>query len=103
MTIDAQNNIYSIGQFDETADFNPGNEVFDVESNGHFDAFVQKLDPDGNFLCLRQTGGAEADFGYIIDVDNSGNVFSCGLYNGTVDFDPGDGTAELTAPFTFKN
>ena len=42
-------------------------------------------------------GGTSYDYGYSVAVDSSGNVYTAGLFYGTVDFDPGSGTENRTA------
>jgi hypothetical protein len=45
------------------------------------DAFVSKLDGDGNLLWSRQLGGAGHDYGFAAATDNSGNVYVAGATN----------------------
>ena len=42
-------------------------------------------------------GDTDQDLGYSVTVDSSGNIYTTGLFQGTVDFDPGAGTANLTS------
>ncbi|MFL5763867.1 MAG: SBBP repeat-containing protein [Bacteroidia bacterium] len=49
------------------------------------------------FLWANRMGGAESDAGWAITSDNSGNIYSTGFFNGTVDFDPGPGILNLTS------
>lgn len=49
------------------------------------------------FQWAKSTGGSTKDEGISIVADASGNTFSTGSFRGTVDFDPGAGSANLTA------
>ncbi|UZR96533.1 LamG-like jellyroll fold domain-containing protein [Chondrinema litorale] len=99
LDIDASGNVYVTGNFNETVDFNPGEETFEMTSNGGNDIFVEKLDVDGNFVWAKQMGGSNYDTGYSISIDENGNVFSSGYAQGTVDFDPSENTYELTSTY----
>jgi pimeloyl-ACP methyl ester carboxylesterase len=57
---------------------------------------VLKLDAFGALLWQRQLGGADAVTSYSIALDASGSVYTAGQFTGTVDFDPGAGSYELT-------
>lgn len=79
--------IYSIGYFEGTVDFDPGEETFNLASNGGLDIFISKLDASGNFLWAKSFGGTETDYGITIVPDVSGNVYFSGAFHGAVDFD----------------
>jgi hypothetical protein len=52
LAIDASGNIFNVGNFEETADFNPdGNGYFEMINSGELDMFVQKLNPAGGSGC----------------------------------------------------
>ncbi len=91
-------NLYMIGRFGGTVDFDPGLGVVSLTSAGGEDVFVLALDCNGNFLWARSMGGASwYDYGMGIVVDESENVYATGMFEGTVDFDPGPGVANLTS------
>jgi hypothetical protein len=96
---DSNNNIYTTGRFQLTADFNPGTGTTNLTSAGNDDIFVSKLNTNGNFVWAKSMGGSTSgEQGNSIAVDASGNVYTTGsFFNGTADFDPGAGTANLTS------
>ena len=98
ITVDASGNVYTIGFFIDTVDFDPGVGTANLTSSeGTYDTFVQKLDASGNFIWAHSFGGISTDYGNAITVDASGNVYTTGNFEDTVDFDPGAGTANLTS------
>lgn len=94
---DTSGNVYTIGNFMGTADFDPGAGTSNLTSASSDDIFIQKLDSSGNLVWAKKMGGGSADAGYAITIDASGNIYSTGTYSGTADFDPGAGTSNLTS------
>jgi len=96
LALDANSNVYLTGNFDGTADFDPGISNFNMTSIASNDIFITKLDTDGNFTWARQLGGSLNDYGRGIAVDSFTNVFVTGTFMNTVDFDPDSGIYNLT-------
>ena len=95
--VDTTGNVYTVGSFSGTRDFDPGAGTFDLTSAGGNDVFVSKLDSAGAFIWARQLGGTAGDAANGVVVDASGNVYIVGAFQGTADFDPGAGTLNLTS------
>lgn len=95
--IDASGNVYTTGFFSGTVDFDPGVGNFNISSSGSNDLFISKLDASGNFLWAKNIGGTSYVQGNSIEVDAMGNVYTTGYFFGTVDFNPGVGTFNLTS------
>src|SRR5690606_15385540 len=63
---------------------------------GTYDIFISKLDANGNFIWAKNMGGSFGDNrGNSIAIDDSGNVYTTGHFQGTADFDPGTSTYNL--------
>lgn len=90
-------NIYATGYFSGSVDFNPGIEVFNLTSAGFNDIFICKLDKDGTFVWGKNMGGTESDRSSSISTDFEGNVYTTGVFEETADFDPGNGSFNLTS------
>jgi pimeloyl-ACP methyl ester carboxylesterase len=97
IVVDANGNVYTTGIFKGTADFDPSSGTNNLTSVGDYDIFVSKLDASGNFLWAKKMGGISWDQGSSIAVDANRNVYTTGYFFGTVDFDPGSSTYNLTA------
>ncbi|HQW27186.1 MAG TPA: hypothetical protein PLV75_14545, partial [Saprospiraceae bacterium] len=94
---DTAGNIYTSGYFAEAADFDPGTSDFILTSAGGLDAFVSKLNADGEFQWASQFGGSDDDRSLDMVVGDSAFVYTSGYFSGAVDFDPGMGDATLTS------
>ena len=76
VALDSSNNVYTVGLFQGTADFDPGPGTFNLTTAGYDDAFVSKLDGAGNFVWARQLGGTVMDRANGVALDSSSNVYS---------------------------
>ena len=99
IAVDANGNVCITGSFTGTIDFDPGPGVFNLSCAGWWDIFICKLDASGNFAWAKALGTTGEDHGNGITVDAAGNVYTTGSFYGTADFDPGPGTAYLTADY----
>ncbi|MFS0518943.1 beta strand repeat-containing protein [Nostoc sp. UIC 10607] len=80
--VDETGNAYFTGYFSVSATF--GSTTFN--SAGNADAFVAKLDNNGNTLWAKNLGGTESDEGYGIVADEVGNIYVSGLFSSTGTF-----------------
>ena len=96
---DKLGNLYVLGNFRGTVDFDPGANTHNLSSvsTTHSDVFITKLDGSGNFIWAKSMGGNGQESGLSLVISNSGFIFSTGIYYGSADFDPGSGTYILNA------
>lgn len=85
-------NFYITGSFYVTVDFDPSSDVTNLTSSGGTDIFVATYDFDGDFQQAFRIGGTGTDLGRGIVIDDERNIFLCGDFSGTVDFDPSSST-----------
>lgn len=95
LTTDQLGNVFSIGAFEDSVDFNPGLNSTYLHSYGEQDIFIQKLDVNGNFIWVKHIGGISYDRCNSITTDDSNNIYLTGRFRDTVDFDPGIGVNNL--------
>lgn len=91
LVTDGRGFVYHGGQFQSTVDFDPGPGINNVTAVGLFDAYVQKLDSNGQPAWLVTWGGISNDAVLGITVDHDQNVYVVGHFWGTIDLDPGPG------------
>jgi len=83
--------VYVVGGFEGTADFDPGvGSLTLTAAGGSRDGFILKLDADGNYQAVWQIAGsgswAEANG---VAVDGGGSVYAVGYVNGPTAFPSG--------------
>lgn len=101
IVVDANGNVILLSDFAATVDFETGLGVTNLTSAGSTDGSVAKYDSDGNLIWAVKFGGTGGDVATSIELDNSGDIYVTGYFASTVDFDPGAGTANLTASGAF--
>lgn len=95
-------NVYLLGQFAGTVDFDPGAGVANLAAapdNANSSIYLVRLDAagnfvDANFLAEAQPGGDAYPLG--ADFDVIGNFYVCGALQGDADFDPSVGVSILS-------
>jgi Concanavalin A-like lectin/glucanases superfamily/Bacterial Ig domain/RTX calcium-binding nonapeptide repeat (4 copies)/Bacterial cadherin-like domain len=96
IALDANDNVLQTGFFRSTVDFDRTATYGDnrdlLTSNGSSDAFLLQLDSDGSFQWVRSWGFSTndsniRDIGTGVTTDAAGNVYTTGIFEGTVDFD----------------
>ena len=99
VAIDPDGNVVITGRYSRTVDVEPGagETLLIAETTNATDVFIIKYTPLGELVWARSLGGASSQVGYSVACDSQGNVFSIGGYNGTIDMDPGIGTALLAS------
>jgi hypothetical protein len=85
-TVDANGNVYAIGNFSGTAYF--GEEV--IFARGLSDVFVVKHDPGGKVLWAASAGGLLLDSGNDLVVDAAQNVYVIGSFMKEMQFESDD-------------
>ena len=91
ITCDDNGNIYTAGFFNGTCDFDPGVGTYQLTSHGNSDAYLSKLDANGNFVWAKHIGSINPDAIHSVTTDFSNNVYIAGSFQGTVDMDPNTG------------
>ena len=97
--LDNLDNVYVTGNFSSTVDFDPGPGTYNLTAiSNDWETFVVKLDSAGNFLWAKQFKGNanNSNSGSSLELDITGNVILTGVFTGTVDFDPGPGTNNIS-------
>lgn len=94
---DASGNVYSTGNFQNTADFDPGAGTVNLVSSGVDDIFLSKLDASGNYLWAGKMGGVSSDYSYSVCTGPYSTVWVAGSFQGTADFDPSASSNNLVS------
>jgi hypothetical protein len=91
MSIDAEGNVYLVGNSSGKVDFDPGVGVANLTAK-NVDIYINKLDAAGNYLWAKLIGGTNNDNSSFSKLDNLGNLFVVGSVVG----DMNETTGEVT-------
>lgn len=97
--LDATNNVYITGYFQGiNIDFDPSPATAFLSAAGNFEGYVAKYSSSGQYLFAFKIGGSGIDTGRGLVLDNAGNIYVLGDFNGAnVDFDPSPATALVSS------
>lgn len=85
LTVDDESNVIFGGQFSSfSMDSDPGSGTFNLNNAGGNDAFIVKLDLDGNFKWAKNVGGSSTEYGHVVAADRLGNVIFVGSYSSNI-------------------
>jgi len=94
---DASNNIIVTGEFNGTITFDVMQSGTTHTALGYSDIFIAKYNSNGILLWSSQVGGTSTENSYSIKTDILGNIYTTGYFQGTIDFDPGTNSFNMTA------
>jgi len=95
--VDFNGNVYVSGTFGSTVDFDPSPTQTASRTASGDDAFLVKFDSQGNFQWVVQFGGSNDQSNRALAIDNTGNVFVCGVYVSTLTYSLGAASASLSS------
>ncbi len=98
VSVGADGQLYTVGDFTGTAEFNPGGPSRTRTSAGQEDVYVARYSPGGTLSWAASMGGAGSDKGFGVGADANQGAYTTGFFNGTADFDPGPGQVLLGPP-----
>ncbi|MBL7899820.1 MAG: SBBP repeat-containing protein [Crocinitomicaceae bacterium] len=97
VTLDDSSNVYISGDYTGDIDFDPGPGSNLLSAGPSNDAFILKLNSDGDFLWAKTFGGTDQVHAYDVIVDSLQSVYITGAFKGTTDLNPGIGTANYSS------
>lgn len=81
-------NVYAIGTFEGSGDFDPASGVTRLSTIGMKDIFIVKFNPLGSLVWAKQIGGPGNDIGKSIHINDSDKIYITGSFSSVVDFHP---------------
>lgn len=95
ISVDSLGNIFLLGNFTGTVDFNPGAGIANMTSTAYTDLFFVKYSQSGTVLMGKHLATSE---GRNLSLDHLNNIYIGGNFptTATIDFDPGAGVFNLS-------
>jgi hypothetical protein len=100
IAVDTAGNVYSVGNFKDTVDFDPGAGIYTLTCNSssvNSGFYLSKLDVNGNFVWAKSFVSTSNSTVTSIALDSLGDTYITGSFNGTLDFDPNIGTFSVAS------
>ncbi|UOK42814.1 MULTISPECIES: T9SS type A sorting domain-containing protein [Flavobacterium] len=95
--LNSSGELYLIGNFFGTADFDPSAGIANLSSAGAGDVFMAKYDSNGNYLWAKAVGGIGNEVPWFSALNNNGDLYVTGYFDATADFDPSISCGTLTS------
>lgn len=97
LKIDNSGNTYIGGYFLDEVDFDPSAALNIIRSKGLGDAFVLKLDNQGNLIWVNVYGSVGEDRIFGVAFDKNGDLYVTGGFQNTIDFNPNGSNGAQTS------
>ena len=81
IAVDANDNVIVVGDFNGSIDFDPADSTENIQTATNSDAFIWKLDLDGNFQWVKRVNSSYEVAAYGVTADTSNNIVFSGLYS----------------------
>jgi hypothetical protein len=107
IAVDGQGNAYVTGMFQSTVDFDPAQPGLHKFTSFFYTAFILKLDTNGGYVWSKELNAENSPLkgravGEAISLDSAGNIYTTGLFGGSVELNP-NGGPNTTADFVFPD
>ena len=83
IAIDDYDNVIVVGGFDGSIDFDPADSTENIQTATNSDAFIWKLDQDGNYIWVKRVNSSYEIAAYGVTADTSNNIVFSGLFTGS--------------------
>lgn len=97
LEVDENDQIYVAGGLGESIDVDPSASVAMTAWVGSNDIVMSRYDTDGNYVDHMSIGSTGYDSAFGVETLGNNEFVLCGTYDGTVDFNPGAGVAQMTS------
>ena len=95
IAVDNDGNVVTIGEFYGSIDIDPGLKATMIGGKGITDAFLQKLNSNGELIWGSSIGGPSFDEGNNVFINRSGTYTLVGNFEQSIDADPGPEVLKL--------
>ncbi len=105
IAVDTKGNVFTVGIFRGTIDFDPGQGIFNATSAGAKDIFIQKLDASGNFMWAKSVRLNPALNGSFVAsrTGGSGKVYTKRAFAKATVFNTGEASGITNTPYALGN
>lgn len=95
VAVDAAENAYVSGRFQQTIKFNPLDTTVRATSKALVNSYLAKYDSAGKYVWAKPILSTAVGYGLSTALDAAGNPYITGYFGGTVDFNPGGTPVEV--------
>jgi hypothetical protein len=81
IAVDANDNVIVVGEFSGSVDFDPADTTENIQTATNSDAFIWKLDLNGNYQWVKRVNSSYEVAAYGVTADTSNNLVFSGLYS----------------------